>query len=178
MSTINDRVLKGISWSQTSTLARVLFMTGFLLVFAAIGLSISQRWDVRINSTESLKGVVFVFDKQDRRPARGELIEFYAPPNPYIASKYVLGKRVVGMPGDVVEFRGRDVVINGHYIHTAKTVSLRGDKLDILKNGGPFIINSGYYYVAGEHKDSFDSRYSVFGLIPQSAVIGTGRSVF
>lgn len=178
MTTMNDRALRGISWSQTSILARVLFMSGFLLVFAAIGLSITQRWDVRINSTESLKGVVFVFDKQDRRPSRGELIEFNAPANPYIASKYVLGKRVVGMPGDVVEFRGRDVLINGHFIHTAKTMSLRGDKLDLLKNGEPFIINSGYYYVAGEHKDSFDSRYSVFGLIPHSAVLGTGRSVF
>jgi conjugal transfer pilin signal peptidase TrbI len=178
MTTMNDRVLRGISWSQTSTLARVLFMLGFLLVFAAIGLSISQRWDVRINSTESLKGVVFVFDKQDRRPIRGELIEFNAPANPYIESKYVLGKRVVGMPGDVVEFRGRDVLINGQFVHTAKKVSLRGDRLDLLSDGKAFVIDSGYYYVAGEHKDSFDSRYSIFGLIPQSAVIGTGRAVF
>lgn len=42
-------------------------------------------------------------------PKRGDIVLFYAPPNPSI----VLVKRVVGLPGDHVEYRNKVLYING-----------------------------------------------------------------
>ncbi len=177
MTTMNDRVLRAFLGHKQARWPVSCSCQAFCWFLRLLGCRFLNVGTFELTQpSPSRASCLFSTSRIDVRC--GELIEFNAPANPYIASKYVLGKRVVGMPGDVVEFRGRDVLINGEFVHTAKKVSLRGDRLDLLRDGKAFVIDTGYYYVAGEHKDSFDSRYSIFGLIPQSAVIGTGRSVF
>jgi conjugal transfer pilin signal peptidase TrbI len=52
------------------------------------------------------------------------------------------------------------------YIGKAKEYSLKGDKLDKFDYSG--VIPKGYCFVAGHHKDSFDSRY--WGFVKKSEV--------
>jgi conjugal transfer pilin signal peptidase TrbI len=51
----------------------------------------------------------------------------------------------------------------------AKKLSLAGDSLDMTQEQ---VIPANQFYVAGTSADSFDSRYSNFGLIDANNIIG------
>ena len=84
------------------------------------------------------------------------------------------GKRVVGVAGDRVTERDRRFFINGRAVALAKPASRRGEPLALGPTG---IIPRGCYFVATEHKDSFDSRYAAIGWICRPRVLGVGRPV-
>jgi signal peptidase I len=75
-------------------------------------------------------------------------------------------KRVVGLPGDVVE--GRDGVLwrNGRELHEPYL----GDRT-FTSDFGPVRIQADHYWMMGDNReDSADSR--VFGPVPRSALVG------
>ena len=68
-----------------------------------------------INSSESLPNWAFVIHKT-ATPVRGEYVFFVPPAAPLVvrhfgAKKQMFGKIVYGMPGDLVEHRGADVIV-------------------------------------------------------------------
>jgi signal peptidase I len=75
-------------------------------------------------------------------------------------------KRVIGLPGDVIEARDGHVYIDDHelvepYLPRGTTTS----------DFGPIVVPPGHLWVMGDNRDnSSDSR--VFGPIPESSVIG------
>lgn len=74
-----------------------------------------------------------------------------------------LVKRVVGVAGDVVAETDIGVVINGHLVPNSRPLDLdhKGQALPHLR--GVFSLKQGEIWVAGEHPNSFDSRY--FGIL-------------
>jgi|TARA_Y100001001_G_scaffold46425_1_gene41684 conjugal transfer pilin signal peptidase TrbI len=130
-----------------------------------------SRWSFGLNMTESLPYWAFVIDGQDR-PERGELAFFTPPPNPYYDTPFV--KRVLGVAGDVIEVRNREVFINGHLIGRAKTHDQQGRAVDVIE---PQTIAEGWIFVGGDHVDSYDSRYAEFGLVPDSQVLGRATPI-
>jgi signal peptidase I len=124
-------------------------------------------------------------------PKRGDVVVFRYPPQPQI--DYI--KRVVGLPGDHVQYKDKIVYINGKAM-TQKTehkpVELLGvmsaqDKLlteqlgDInhqiaispgrQRAGVDMIIPEGEYFVMGDNRDnSSDSRF--WGTVPESNLVG------
>ena len=100
---------------------------------------------------------------QHRSPQRADLVVFRAPDD---ATQQYL-KRIIGLPGDTVELRDRQLYINGvlvnePYLH------------DVCQHRCPdslWQVEPDAYFVMGDNRDhSRDSR--AFGTIPRTAVLG------
>jgi signal peptidase I len=75
-------------------------------------------------------------------------------------------KRVVGLPGDIVEGRGGKLWRNGRPV-AEPYLPARTFTSDF----GPVRVKSGHYCMMGDNReDSADSRY--FGQVPRSALVG------
>ncbi len=75
-------------------------------------------------------------------------------------------KRVVGLPGDILEGRGGKLWRNGR---PAAEPYL--PPRTVTSDFGPVRIRPGHYWMMGDNReDSADSRY--FGQVPRSALVG------
>ncbi|TWJ19164.1 signal peptidase I [Geobacter argillaceus] len=95
-----------------------------------------------------------------RDPKRGDVVVFEYPEDP---SKDFI-KRVVGLPGDVVEGRDKKVYVNGksyenpHEVHKEKEVIPKAQ--NPRDSFGPVTVPAGSYFVMGDNRDrSYDSRF-------------------
>ena len=78
-----------------------------------------------------------------------------------------LFKRVAGVAGDVITVQGREVFVNGQPVGRAKTHAFDRRELSPI---APTVIPAGHLYVQGTSADSFDSRYSLSGLVREQDV--------
>lgn len=98
-----------------------------------------------------------------RDPRQGDVIVFEYPEDP---SKDFI-KRVVGVPGDVVEGKDKKVYVNGkhyenpHEIHKEKDVIPK--EMNPRDTFGPVTVPANSYFVMGDNRDrSYDSRFWKF----------------
>jgi len=134
-------------------------------------------------------------------PARGDVVTFPSP-----ADEKLLVKRVVGIPGDVVELKDNELHINGviaHYEILPADVSasvpiddrfryqllqesILGDERRIMLhaplyrssigNFGPVEVPAGHFLVMGDNRDN--SRDSrIIGYISRDRIMGRARTV-
>ena len=99
---------------------------------------------------------------------RGDIVVFKNPPNQGTVTKDLI-KRVIGLPGETVEFRDDHVLINGKVLDEPY---LKGGVL--TEADGPVAkatLGKNQYFVMGDNRpNSHDSRF--FGPIPKSLIIG------
>ncbi|MBW4054825.1 MAG: signal peptidase I [Proteobacteria bacterium] len=98
-----------------------------------------------------------------RDPRRGDVIVFEYPEDP---SKDFI-KRVIGVPGDVVEGKDKKVYVNGklyvnpHEVHKEKDMIPK--EVNPRDTFGPFTVPADSYFVMGDNRDrSYDSRFWKF----------------
>ncbi|HXE97881.1 MAG TPA: signal peptidase I [Dongiaceae bacterium] len=98
-----------------------------------------------------------------RDPRQGDVIVFEYPEDP---SKDFI-KRVVGVPGDVVEGKEKHVYVNGklyenpHEIHKEKDIIPK--EVNPRDTFGPVTVPPNSYFVMGDNRDrSYDSRFWKF----------------
>lgn len=123
-------------------------------------------------------------------PQRGEIAVFYAPDD-----GMRLVKRVIGLPGDVLELRDERLYINGEALSYAPLASddaatvyareLLGvhphmlqiqPGLRALRSFGPVTVPQGSYFMMGDNRDnSRDSRY--FGFVARDQIVGRALAV-
>jgi signal peptidase I len=132
-------------------------------------------------------------------PQRGDIVVFFSPKD---GTRLV--KRVIGLPGDTVELRNEQLVINGQPVdYTALDPKIPGqiseperarslfatEKLpahphavmaingvQAIRSFGPVHVAEGHYFMMGDNRDnSFDSRY--FGTVDRSQIVGRTSSV-
>jgi signal peptidase I len=95
-----------------------------------------------------------------RSPHRGEVVVFHPPQEGN--SSYI--KRVIGLPGEVVEARGGRVYIDGSSLPEPYLEETTG-------RFRQYKVPDGYYYVLGDNRgNSVDSRS--FEAVPEDDIIG------
>lgn len=104
-----------------------------------------------------------------RPPERGEIIVFSFPKDP--RRKFI--KRVIGVPGDVIEIRNRTLFINGVPIEEEY---IRGP---MYQPYGPITVPEGTVWVLGDNRNnSEDSRFPDVGPVPLDLVVGRALLVY
>ncbi len=100
---------------------------------------------------------------------RGDIVVFRYPFDPHI--RFI--KRVIGLPGDLVEIRNGVVWINGRRLREPYLLPVyRGHS-----NLAPLRVPAGEYFVLGDHRnDSDDSR--TWGCVPRDLILGKAVCAF
>ena len=106
-------------------------------------------------------------------PARGDVIVFEFPED---TTKDFI-KRIIGVPGDVIEMKDKVVYRNGEklvepYIkHTDPNIQQRRD------NFGPITVPPDRYFVMGDNRDeSYDSRF--WGFVDKDKILGKAWVIY
>jgi signal peptidase I len=116
-------------------------------------------------------------------PQRGEIIVHIYPLQP----KLTFVKRVIGVPGDVIEIRDKRVAINGglidepYVVHEDPTVFPRSATLPEPYRSrdqfGPLTVGPDQFFLLGDNRDrSSDSRY--YGAVPRNLIRGRVIHIF
>jgi signal peptidase I len=112
-----------------------------------------------------------------KRPERGDIVVFKYPLDP----KKDFIKRVIGVPGDVVEIRDKGVYINGQRLNhdvgvfsDARTIA---GNIRPRDNMAPVTVPRNALFVMGDNRDeSFDSRF--WGFVPLRDVNGKAFIIY
>ena len=101
--------------------------------------------------------------------ARGDVVVFYYPRDPSVS----FIKRVVGLPGDVVELRLGQLFVNGRRVEESYlSPRFRDDE-----TYPPAEVKKGYYYVLGDHRNSSNDSRS-WGEVPEKYIYGRAEARF
>jgi signal peptidase I len=104
---------------------------------------------------------------------RGDIVALWSPENPNIR----LVKRVIGLPGETLELRHRELFINGQKVDEPYVVYTDSQELDGRDNFGPVYIPPDHFFLMGDNRDnSNDSRF--WGLAPRENFIGKPLFVY
>ncbi len=128
-----------------------------------------------------LIGDHLIVDKFGARPiARGQVVVFKSPEQP--ATDLI--KRVVGLPGETIELRGRTVYVDGQplsepytrYLDTGSVLDEASlGSADVRRSYGPVTVPADHFFMMGDNRDnSRDSRY--WGFAPRTHL--RGRALF
>jgi signal peptidase I len=116
-----------------------------------------------------------------RDPERGDIIVFKYPQD----EKRDFIKRIVGTPGDTVQVRGDQVVLNGRPLaepYVRKTEGPLGDRAQPSYCGyaygcEPTVVPAGSYFVMGDNRNnSQDSRY--WGFVKKDKIKGKAFLIY
>lgn len=104
-----------------------------------------------------------------REPKRGEIVVFHATPE----KDYI--KRVVGLPGETIEFKDDQLYIDGEIVPEPELehieAAYRENGISYTRDFGPVHIPEGHLFVMGDNRpNSEDSRE--LGPIPLETVVG------
>jgi signal peptidase I len=132
-------------------------------------------------------------------PQRGDIVVFYSPKD-----GQRLVKRVIGLPGDTVELRNEQLVINRQPVEYAPAdpeiaaqlsgvehergifateklpaaphVVMAIDGVSAMRTFAPIQVPQSRYFMMGDNRDnSFDSRY--FGTVARGQIVGRATGV-
>jgi conjugal transfer pilin signal peptidase TrbI len=163
-----------------AALKRPLVLTALVaapLAWAATD-SFAKDHALLVNLSPSLPNWAFWLDK-NAPIERGSLVFFEPPPSELVERHFgkgaqLFGKRVLGLPGQVVSHRGTAVYIDGRKV----AERLARTRLGVPLTKGPEgAIPEGCYYTGTSHPRGLDSRYGAIGFVCRPQILGSGRAI-
>ena len=100
---------------------------------------------------------------------RGDTIVFWAPEDS--TKSYI--KRVIGVPGDVVEIVDGTVILNGQRQPEPYIREDYRDRMSMTRR----LVEAGHYFVLGDHRNSSNDSRS-WGTVPRDAIYGKAVFVY
>jgi signal peptidase I len=105
-----------------------------------------------------------------RQIVRGEILAFWPPDGGNLR----LVKRVIGLPGETIEMRGKEIYINEVRLDEPYAVY---NELSVRRNYGPITIPPDQFFMMGDNRDnSRDSRF--FGPARREDIVGRPLFVY
>jgi signal peptidase I len=153
---------------------------GCVLLFFLTGWGIVSQTRLMECLSDSLENIHYVIFLKSKVINRGDIVAIQDHREDHIGNlkKWPYAKRVLGIPGDHISHseNGITVIPKESLNLPLLTQTSKGKPLTPLVplNGMVSIIPEGYLFVAGDHLQSFDSRYKEFGLVPIGKVWGKG----
>ena len=89
--------------------------------------------------------------------------------------KYII-KRVIGLPGETIEYKNNEIYINGEKIKDPYP-STKTDDFSIEDVGHTKIPGDTYFVMGDNRADSLDSRYPSVGVIKKEHILGRARFI-
>lgn len=130
-----------------------------------------------------------VIERSD--PQRGDIMVFKYPEDG--KTNYI--KRVVGVPGDLIKYEDKQLIINGEPVSEKLVANLQREQLFDTQLGdanhkiyktrrypnpgaeGLWKVPEGHYFMMGDNRDnSNDSRF--WGLVPDELVVGKAFAIW
>lgn len=116
----------------------------------------------------------------DRPVERGDVVVFKFPQDP--ERDFI--KRVIGLPGERLEWRRKTLYINGEplaepYVHLLEPPPPAGTPStgELRESYGPVTVPAGQYFVMGDNREnSEDSRY--WGFLPHGYIKGQALFIY
>lgn len=159
-----------LSWILTFAFAIgvALFLKNFIIINATVPTGSMEN---TIMPGDDLLGLRTAYLFKD--PQRRDIIIFKFPDDE--SQKFI--KRIIGLPGDLVQIEDGKVYING------STTSLEEPYLkeEWTRNTGPFefVVPEGCYFVMGDNRnDSLDSRYWDNPFVTEDEIIGKAEFIY
>ncbi len=146
----------------TSTIYTLLIVAACAVLIATLFLPVLQIAGTSMEPTLFEDDIVLLI--KNNRYERGELCSF-AYENKYLV------KRIIGIPGDVIEIdHDGNVSVNGEVIDEPYVVDKALGECDLEF---PYQVPDGKYFFMGDHRaTSIDSRSSVVGCIDKEQIVG------
>ena len=126
-------------------------------------------------------------------PQRGDVMVFFPP---HMNDTYFI-KRVVGLPGDTVTYRNKQLFVNGHEVESEALAQFPDGRsrysvgleslgeadhlmqVDDMRPARDFsvVVKPGHYFMMGDNRDnSSDSR--IWGQVPEKDIVGKAFAVW
>lgn len=136
------------------------------------------------------------------QPERGDVMVFFPPEDP----RYFI-KRVIGLPGDIIEYRNLRLTVNGEPVSTevlggrpsyAPTMVVGTETLDsatpeikwipqrnrytgeTILNGGPegrWLVPEGHYFMMGDNRGNSGDS-RMWGFVPEKNIVGKAVAIW
>ncbi len=100
---------------------------------------------------------------------RGDTVVFWAPEDP--TRSYI--KRVIGVPGDVIEIVDGTVILNGKRLAEPYLIDANRDRMSMPRR----VVEPEHYFVLGDHRNSSNDSRS-WGTVARDAIYGKAVFVY
>ena len=163
---------KGELWDWIKTLVVVFVIMSLLNIFV-FNLSMVKGQSMQPTLVEKerlfINKIIYTFSA----PKQGEVVVLHDPSQDD-SKKEFLVKRVIGVPGDVVEVKDHQLYLNGQLQQEAYIdVSIQDQDFAEVK------LEADQYFVMGDNRhlgESKDSRY--FGTVASDLIVGRAEFIF
>lgn len=141
-----------------------ILLTQFVIVNAKIP---SASMENTIMTGDHLIGLRFAYWFSDIQ--QGDIVIFKYPDN----EKELFVKRVIGMPGDIVEIKDGLIYINGSETPLDEPYLKEPVRTDLEVANKVYEVPEGHYFMLGDNRNaSMDSRYWTNTYVAENKIVG------
>jgi len=167
--------IKSATVVKSNILKTVITLLEVFLPAAVITVLMNYVFAVTIIQSASMEptlmtGAAVVYDrlayKESSDVQRGDIVMFWSK-----EEGLYLSKRVIGLPGDKVEFKDGDVVINGQFLDESEYIQ-DGVETNMWQESSYTVPEDAFFVLGDNRENSRDSRYFKNSYISYSDIRG------